>query len=85
MLSNLLDKYGINIVQAASGNISTPVTIPGLTAPKPQDAPKPISATLLLFLNNSKATKCKRARLMFGLSCCVDIEEPQMVNLPELH
>jgi outer membrane protein TolC len=45
LLSNLLDKYGINIVQAASGNISSPVTIPGLTAPKPQDAPKPISAT----------------------------------------
>jgi len=45
LLSNLLDKYGINIVQAASGNISTPVTIPGLSAPKPQDAPKPISAT----------------------------------------
>jgi len=45
LLSNLLDKYGINIVQAASGNITTPVTIPGLTAPKPQDAPKPISAT----------------------------------------
>ena len=45
LLSNLLDKYNINIVQAASGNISTPVRIPVLTTPKPEEAPKPISAT----------------------------------------
>jgi outer membrane protein TolC len=45
LLSNLLDKYGINIVDAATGNIAHPPTIPGLTAPKPQEAPKPLTTT----------------------------------------
>lgn len=45
ILSNLLDKYGINIVDAATGNISHPVAIPGLMAPKPEEGPKPIPGT----------------------------------------
>lgn len=44
LLSNLLDKYEINIVDAATGNISHPPTIPGLTAPKAPEPPKPITA-----------------------------------------
>jgi outer membrane protein TolC len=43
LLSNLLDKYGINIVDAATGNITHPITVPGLTPPKPQEAPKPLT------------------------------------------
>jgi len=43
LLSNLLDKYGINIVDAATGNISHPLAVPGLTAPKQPDVPKPLS------------------------------------------
>ncbi len=45
LLSNLLDKYGINIVDAATGNISHPLTVPGLTAPKPQESPQPLTQT----------------------------------------
>jgi outer membrane protein TolC len=45
LLSNLLDKYGVNIVDAATGNISHPPAIPGLTAPKPQETPKPLTTT----------------------------------------
>ncbi len=45
LLSNTLDKYGINIQDAANGMVSQPPTIPGLTAPKAQEAPKPISVT----------------------------------------
>lgn len=45
LLSNLLDKYGVNIVDAATGNISHPPAIPGLTAPKAPETPKPISST----------------------------------------
>jgi outer membrane protein len=45
LLSTLLDKYGVNIVDAASGNISHPLSVPGLTAPKPQQDPKPLSQT----------------------------------------
>jgi outer membrane protein TolC len=45
LLSNLLDKYGINIVDAATGNVTHPPTIPGLTAPKPQETPKPLTTT----------------------------------------
>ncbi|HEY0163393.1 MAG TPA: TolC family protein, partial [Edaphobacter sp.] len=44
LLSNLLDKYGINIVDAATGNISHAPAIPGLTTPKEPEAPKPISS-----------------------------------------
>jgi len=45
LLSNVLDKYGINIVQAATGNISTAPLVPGLTAPKPPEPPKPLNST----------------------------------------
>jgi outer membrane protein TolC len=45
LLSNLLDKYGVNIVDAATGNISHPPAIPGLTAPKEPEAAKPLSTT----------------------------------------
>lgn len=45
LLSNLLDKYNINIVDAATGNIAHPIAIPGLTAPKQQEAPQPLTAT----------------------------------------
>jgi outer membrane protein TolC len=44
LLSTLLDKYNVNIVDAATGNISHPLAIPGLTPPKAQEAPKPITA-----------------------------------------
>jgi outer membrane protein TolC len=44
LLSNLLDKYGINIVDAATGNISHQPSIPGLTVPKQPEAPKPLTA-----------------------------------------
>jgi outer membrane protein len=43
LLSNTLDVYGISIESAAMGTIGTPPTIPGLTTPKPPEAPKPIS------------------------------------------
>jgi outer membrane protein len=45
LLSNTLDKYGISIQDAASGNMSQAPVIPGLTAPKAPEAPKPISGT----------------------------------------
>jgi outer membrane protein len=45
LLSNTLDKYGINIQEAASGTVAQAPLIPGLTAPKPEEAPKPITAT----------------------------------------
>jgi outer membrane protein len=45
LLSNTLDKYGISIQDAASGTVGQAPTIPGLTAPKAPEAPKPISVT----------------------------------------
>jgi outer membrane protein TolC len=42
LLSNTLDKYGINIEQAANGVIQSPPVIPGLTAPKAPEPVKPI-------------------------------------------
>lgn len=42
LLSNLLDKYGIRIEDAATGNISQQPAVPGLTTPKTPEAPKPI-------------------------------------------
>jgi outer membrane protein len=45
LLSNILDKYGIDIKQAATGNIETTAVVPGLTAPKAPEAPKPLSTT----------------------------------------
>jgi len=44
LLSNTLDRYGINIADAASGVFSTPPIIPGLTAPQAPAAPNPIAA-----------------------------------------
>jgi outer membrane protein TolC len=44
LLSNLLDKYGVSIQQAATGNIAQTPVIPGLTTPKQPEAPKPIAA-----------------------------------------
>jgi outer membrane protein TolC len=44
LLSNLLDKYGISIQDAATGAVAQTPVIPGLTAPKEPEAPKPISA-----------------------------------------
>jgi outer membrane protein len=45
LLSNTLDKYGINIQEAASGTVGQTPVIPGLTAPKAPEAPKPITET----------------------------------------
>ena len=43
LLSSTLTDYGISIEGAAAGVVTQAPTIPGLTAPKPQQAPKPIS------------------------------------------
>ncbi len=45
LLSTTLDRYNINITDAASGSIAQAPAIPGLTAPKPEAAPQPISNT----------------------------------------
>jgi outer membrane protein len=45
LLSNTLDKYGISIQDVANGTIGQAPAIPGLTAPKAPEAPKPITAT----------------------------------------
>jgi len=45
LLSNLLDKYGISVEEAAAGTVSKAPVVPGLTIPKQPEAPKPISAT----------------------------------------
>jgi outer membrane protein TolC len=45
ILSNTLDKYGISITQAASGNIAQRPNVPGLTAPQPPAPPKPLTET----------------------------------------
>ncbi len=45
ILSNTLDRYGISLVDAAAGTVTTPPSIPGLTAPKPPAPPKPLTAT----------------------------------------
>jgi outer membrane protein TolC len=42
ILSNLLDKYGISIQEAASGNITQQPAVPGLTSPKAPEGPKPL-------------------------------------------
>ena len=42
ILSNLLDKYGISIQDAASGNINQQPVVPGLTSPKAPEAAKPL-------------------------------------------
>jgi outer membrane protein TolC len=43
LLSNTLDRYGINITDAATGSMSAAPVIPGLTAPTAPAPPKPIS------------------------------------------
>jgi outer membrane protein TolC len=43
LLASTLDTYGISIQSAATGNIGQAPVIPGLTAPKAPEAPKPIS------------------------------------------
>ncbi len=45
LLSNTLDKYSISLVGAASGEIGQAPLVPGLTAPKRPEAPKPISGS----------------------------------------
>jgi outer membrane protein len=45
LLSNTLDRYGINITDAAAGTVGAAPMIPGLTAPKAPEKPKPISDT----------------------------------------
>jgi outer membrane protein len=45
ILSNTLDRYGISLVDAATGVVGQQPIIPGLTAPKAPEPPKPISAT----------------------------------------
>ena len=43
LLSNLLDKYGIQIQEAATGNMTHAPVVPGLTAPKAPEPPKPLT------------------------------------------
>ena len=45
ILSNTLDRYGISLVDAASGVVTQKPLIPGLTAPKAPEAPKPLTNT----------------------------------------
>jgi outer membrane protein len=45
LLANTLDLYGISIQSAAQGVTGQAPVIPGLTAPKAPEAPKPISVT----------------------------------------
>jgi len=45
LMSNLLDKYGISIQDAATGAMVRTPVVPGLTAPKAPEVPKPISNT----------------------------------------
>ncbi|HEX3969079.1 MAG TPA: TolC family protein [Edaphobacter sp.] len=45
LLSTTLDLYGISIQSAATGAVGQSPVIPGLTAPKTPEAPKPISVT----------------------------------------
>ena len=45
ILSNTLDRYGIALTDAATGTVTQQPHVPGLTAPKSPDAPKPLSTT----------------------------------------
>jgi outer membrane protein len=42
LLADTLDKYGISITDAATGNISHEPLVPGLEAPKPEAKPEPL-------------------------------------------
>ena len=44
ILANTLDKYGININEAANGTVTTKPNVPGLTAPQPPAPPKPLTS-----------------------------------------
>ncbi len=44
LLSNTLERYGISLADAAVGVVSQTPVIPGLTAPKAPEPPKPISS-----------------------------------------
>ena len=44
ILSNTMDRYGISLVDAASGTVTKAPLIPGLTAPQPPAPPKPLTA-----------------------------------------
>ena len=44
LLSNTLERYGISLTDAAMGVVSQAPVIPGLTAPKAPEPPKPISS-----------------------------------------
>ncbi|HEV2646322.1 MAG TPA: TolC family protein [Acidobacteriaceae bacterium] len=43
LLANTLDRYGISLADAATGNIAAAPVVPGLTAPKQPEPVKPIS------------------------------------------
>ncbi len=43
ILSNTLDKYGVSLTDAASGTVTQQPNIPGLTAPKAPEPPKPLT------------------------------------------
>ena len=45
ILSNTMDRYGIALVDAASGTVTKQPVIPGLTAPTAPAPPKPLSST----------------------------------------
>jgi outer membrane protein len=45
LMATTLDRYNISIVDAASGSIAHAPAIPGLTAPKPEAVPQPITNT----------------------------------------
>jgi len=45
LMATTLDRYNISITDAASGTISQAPAIPGLTAPKPEATPEPITNT----------------------------------------
>jgi outer membrane protein TolC len=47
LLSTTLDRYNIRITDAADGVVTQAPSVPGLTAPKPEAAPAPISAAPL--------------------------------------
>ncbi|WP_263409371.1 TolC family protein [Terriglobus tenax] len=43
LLANTMDRYGISLVDAANGTMSQAPVIPGLTAPKAPEPPKPLT------------------------------------------
>ena len=45
LMATTLDRYNISITEAASGTITQAPAIPGLTAPKPEAEPQPITNT----------------------------------------